>query len=91
MKKKITEVQFNQGFSRNKEVSTESAGCIEKGKINSIVWHQQSFALEEMLGPQECEFARWVRGQDSACAVSEGCSTVWESERTSDMTHPYAN
>lgn len=59
---KVTEVKFNQGFSRNKEVSTESAGCIEKGKINSIVWHQQSFALEEMLGPQECEFARWVRG-----------------------------
>lgn len=56
------EVQFNQSFSRSKKVSTESAGCIEKGKINSVVWHQQSLALEEMLGPQECEFARWVRG-----------------------------
>lgn len=60
--KQITIVQCNQSFSRRKEVSTEPAGCIEKGKINSVVWHQHSLALEEMLGPEECGFARWVTG-----------------------------
>lgn len=53
---------MNQGFDRGKGVRTKFAGCIEMREINSVVWHQQGLALEEMLGPQECGFVRWIRG-----------------------------
>lgn len=56
----------------SKEVSTKSAGCVERGKINRVVWNQQSRALEGMLGPQECECVWWMRGWDSAGAPPEG-------------------